>query len=699
MLKVDSAFFGEKIYFRGRNRMNNYRLSYMFKEKELQKLIKLTHLDERTITEELSKINRVSENFFGKKVTQEKGELMIPDVIWRRWPEILFGEKKIERYVSETQRQSMIYLLAFSTVEDLSVFGFQELFCVSKNTILKDLKSLRSELKKSNINLLYSRKKGFFLEGEEYRIRSIAYSKISLLVAEENGEWLLFEGIYSISDLNYVTMRDDLSTALTTFEMTIVPSRFEEILYFINYLVFRITQKEIAIEREDRSLLESLKTYQASKEFLSSIEQIKNSEEEIFYLTMVLQSVIQGDLKEDALEFLLERSSKIIHKMERLAAVQFVGYQEFLLNFFYHLVPAYFRIRYDFSLNNVLIEEIKVQYKELYELTHRALGPLQQLVGEIPDIEIGYFTILFGGEIRKQKESQNYQRLKAMVVCPSGISSSLIMKSELQSLFPQIEFLPAMSTREYESYHFIEETDLVFSSVPIKTASPNYVIRPIMTPLEKNELVKKVNDQFFSSVVGMNSIDDLLEVIFPYIELKKGVTKKKLRSVLQRKINKELNRREDQRPMLSELLTKETIQFTDQQLTWKEAIAKAAEPLEKEKKIEERYITAMIDKVIDYGPFIHIGKGIALPHARPEDGVNEIGMSLLKVQEPVLLNEDEQHPIELFICLAAIDNEMHLKALASLTKILSDKDKLAALLTATNSEEIIEVIKKGEDEE
>ena len=34
----------------------------------------------------------------------------------------------------------------------------------------------------------------------------------------------------------------------------------------------------------------------------------------------------------------------------------------------------------------------------------------------------------------------------------------------------------------------------------------------------------------------------------------------------------------------------------------------------------------MIERVEQYGAFIHIGDHIALPHARPEDGVNEVGM-------------------------------------------------------------------------
>ena len=42
--------------------------------------------------------------------------------------------------------------------------------------------------------------------------------------------------------------------------------------------------------------------------------------------------------------------------------------------------------------------------------------------------------------------------------------------------------------------------------------------------------------------------------------------------------------------MLSELLTKETIQFTDKQLTWQEAITEAAQPLLTTNKIEEKYV-------------------------------------------------------------------------------------------------------------
>ena len=87
----------------------------------------------------------------------------------------------------------------------------------------------------------------------------------------------------------------------------------------------------------------------------------------------------------------------------------------------------------------------------------------------------------------------------------------------------------------------------------------------------------------------MPSAQELLAALLPYIELKEGVDEEKLYQVLNRKMNKLLEKKEDQRPMLSELLTEETIQLSDQP-KWQEAITLAAQPLLLKNKIEKSYI-------------------------------------------------------------------------------------------------------------
>ena len=64
---------------------------------------------------------------------------------------------------------------------------------------------------------------------------------------------------------------------------------------------------------------------------------------------------------------------------------------------------------------------------------------------------------------------------------------------------------------------------------------------------------------------------------------------------------------------------------------WEESIKLASEPLIKSGNIEQSYVDAMIKSINDLGFYIILGEHIAMPHARPESGVNETGVSFLKV--------------------------------------------------------------------
>ena len=46
---------------------------------------------------------------------------------------------------------------------------------------------------------------------------------------------------------------------------------------------------------------------------------------------------------------------------------------------------------------------------------------------------------------------------------------------------------------------------------------------------------------------------------------------------------------------------------------------------------------------------------------------------MLVLEEPIYLLDDPEQEVRLLICIAAIDNESHLKALSHLTTILRDK--------------------------
>ena len=82
--------------------------------------------------------------------------------------------------------------------------------------------------------------------------------------------------------------------------------------------------------------------------------------------------------------------------------------------------------------------------------------------------------------------------------------------------------------------------------------------------------------------------------------------------------------------MSLEILSADKVQIKEQVDNWEQGIALAAQPLLNQDYFEQSYITSMIDSVKKLGPYIVIAPEIAIAHARPNDEVNKIGLSLLK---------------------------------------------------------------------
>ncbi|MEN6340398.1 MAG: PTS sugar transporter subunit IIA [Clostridiaceae bacterium] len=119
--------------------------------------------------------------------------------------------------------------------------------------------------------------------------------------------------------------------------------------------------------------------------------------------------------------------------------------------------------------------------------------------------------------------------------------------------------------------------------------------------------------------------------------------------------------------MLSELLTEENIRFLPAAADWHEAVRLCAEPLLESGAITARYAEAMVQSVELHGPYIVVDEGLALPHARPEDGAVRPGMAMLILERPVdLLGQS----VWVFVALAAADANAHLDALKELAELV-----------------------------
>lgn len=104
--------------------------------------------------------------------------------------------------------------------------------------------------------------------------------------------------------------------------------------------------------------------------------------------------------------------------------------------------------------------------------------------------------------------------------------------------------------------------------------------------------------------------------------------------------------------------------------------------------VEEKYYNAIMNKIEEFGPYFCIADGVAMPHARPEDGSIETGVSVVKLNNPVDFLGKQ---ISIFFTLSAKDNESHLGLLRQIAEVCMNKDKLNKIINSNNEKEIMEV--------
>lgn len=142
--------------------------------------------------------------------------------------------------------------------------------------------------------------------------------------------------------------------------------------------------------------------------------------------------------------------------------------------------------------------------------------------------------------------------------------------------------------------------------------------------------------------------------------------------------------------MLHQLITKETIVLKEEVRNWKEAIQYASEPLLKKGWIEPGYVQAMIDIIERLGPYVVLTPHVAIAHARPEEGVNRLSMSLLRLKKSVSFGRGQE--VHLVIILAAVDRELHLDALSDLSYLLSEEKNIEQMIKTEKIEEVEKLI-------
>ena len=121
------------------------------------------------------------------------------------------------------------------------------------------------------------------------------------------------------------------------------------------------------------------------------------------------------------------------------------------------------------------------------------------------------------------------------------------------------------------------------------------------------------------------------------------------------------------------LIDNNSIKLQAKASNWREAIKIGTDMLIASGAIQPSYHDAIISSVEEFGPYIGIAPNLALPHARPENGVIRTAFALVTLEEPIYF-DGEDEPVDVLITLAGSSSDEHMEGLMEVTQVLDDED-------------------------
>ena len=601
---------------------------------------------------------------------------------------------------SEMDRERVFYLLILLSEEGLSVYHFQSLTGISRNTVLKDLKRLKEIHRDKALKIQYSKQEGYVVKGESRVKRYVIEHLVHDVLNSPNREPIM-ECIWGRYESRIFAIRSQLEWIERELGITFTDERLHELTYLFLCTDQLIGKGEALLADPSWEPFVTTDEYKMVEEMTKTDAfQSAWSETENLYATLHLLSMNRtkdlSPLKDD--EIIQQLLEEIVEEFERLAFVHLKDKEQLCQQLYVHFKPAYHRLRYGLPQMNPMTGRVQKVYPELHHLTKKSMWVLEkELDCPVSEEEVAYFTIYFGGWLRRQGTTLD-DRKRAIVVCPNGIGISNILIYTLRELFPDILFLDVLSVRAASDYTL--SYDLVFSTVHMRTNATLFVVPPILEMQDKHTLRQQVMQQLYGYTAESVDVAALLKLISKYATIhEQDQLEKALQSKMYDRTPKitQFSLKEAEKPVLEELLNMQTIQLQPHVSDWKEGIQVAAKPLVDLGTVEERYVDAMIEAIETNGPYVVITPGVAIPHARPEQGVRSLSMSLLKLDEAVDFAPDK--PVRLIIILAAVDNDSHLRALIQLTQLLNEPANIEEMLRTSDKEVLMEYVHKYSKEE
>ena len=688
------------------NIRQKYELSILIKDGKfnLDKLAETFNVNARTIRNDIVQIEDYLKNKNVKATIEVKNKIitinMLKDIKLEDLVEINYHDFYSDRISNEERILLILSDLCWSdgylTIQDLA-----DKYFVSRGTINSDIVSIKEYCDKNGINFVSARGKGIGIDEDEKNRRKYLASIIkefAYLNQKVNLDMSIYGQWFDLDEINKI--QAIVNEVDEIFNVSLTDVAYEALIVHIALSIerFKGGNDDEELPSEELENIDSLQYKIASTlvEMINEEFNISLGENEIYYIAVHIAAksgviVAQEKRGDNFLEYYCLR---LINNVGLLLNVDLSNDKHLFNSLFQHLCACEYRNRNNISLDNPLKDELKNNYKDLFEIVKAVIIDVNEPDVIIPsDDEIAYVMLHFCTAIKR--DIKQIKPLRVLVVCATGIGTAELLSLGLKENF-NFEIVDKLAKHQLKDEKYLNDVDLIISTVPLKSRIPSVVVSPILKEKDIIDIKHFINRLDLVGKLDIKSTKMSKTAVMLKDLLNKYPSNKDEEILIEKIKTLLLNEKGEEDYMLSDLIRKETIALGLEVNDWQDAVRKAGQLLIDDGSITEEYVDGAIENVKELGPYIVITKGIALPHATNKVGVNRTAMSLITLKNPVNFGNKNNDPVDTVFMLATTDSTSHLGALQDLSEFLGDEEFLNILRYDTTIEKILAFIATNE---
>lgn len=610
--------------------------------------------------------------------------------------------KKIIKILNETnklsfeERKDLLKLMLFFDKKNFNISNFVQNIGISRTTVKKDLKEIEKEFNSKNFSIDYTFGKGYQLIGDKEKI---------LLQQEE-----LVEKILKKIDYNSINNNDLMNTFYkyvnkvviekikkfileiqSKMKLSINNENYNKIIaYIITFIYFPYDEYENESYKDKllaKNFLLSIDEFIEIKQILlNTFETFYLKDEAILRILDLIFGISINNFHTESFENWINEDfmiRKMIRKISKIINKDLTNDYILYQGLFYHIKPAMYRMKNNITISNSVFKELIYNNDPILAVVKEGLKEIENLFDiSFPDDEISLIGFHIKASIERNK---NHIEKKVILICGLGYGSSKVLEQNLKENY-FIDIVDVISysmfKKDFPNYIGLDAI-LTTIDIPHHLDIPVIKINPLLG--EKDIiLLNKYGIQLKRSKISFQQMIDIIEKNTIIQDKMKLI--EELNTFLEGKLIYDLKK---EYTKFFEYFHNNNVKYLKKVDSWKEAIKESGKILKDNGIINELHINKMIKMVENYGGYIVIEEGIAIPHAEISSDIIKNGISLLILEEKVFFENGKGANI--FLSFAFTNKKEQEEIIKDIFELITKNQFIEKVKQIRNYEELMRI--------